>query len=578
MEAAWLDGADGGFSLMGRRFAVPGQPFLPQRQWAHSPSTSKTVYGDFKRFTPVQHADGREGVVWQDMDSDTVKLTWLSVDLLSSQTVSLMALPAEVQLVGAVGDGLGTVVLLLGDKGEPSDQKANSQGELVKFDAAGNELQRVAFPVADVGLYSFFSSGASLVWLQDTISITLTMKMIDFGDGVNHQGATNIIFNATTLEKLRRVGAGSHTWATSLKVSEKDDYYLGMILGDAYPRGIMVSEYRASSEDKRGRVIYQPKILHRVTDTNPAGKVLPVYQEISTPEKTYYQWSKNDNAVYTELAHPGLHEVNNTVLVFFAGEDRPLDNSAVGALMNTPRCSAGSKAVGLLALGVARPCVVSSCRVLVLCGIFVSCHICVSCRMFVSFADFVSSCCVFVSCFCVVRLCVVFVPCPSVLSSRLRVVSSCRVVSLCCVLVSCLRFVSSSSCRALVSRPCVVSSCRTLVSYPRVVFLCRILVSCLSVGSSRRVFMSCPRVVSWSRVPMSCPRVVSSCRVLVSCPRVVSSRRVVLSHRVLMACLHVMSSCLCRLLLSCPHVTCWSCVFGPCLHIVLMSCLSCRSW
>ncbi|CAE7037102.1 nup98 [Symbiodinium sp. CCMP2592] len=291
VEAAWLDGAvDGGFSFTGRRFAVPGQPFLPQRHWAHGLDSSKTVYGDYKHFTPVRDADGREGIVWQDMDSGTVKLTWLSVDLLTSQTVSLTVLSATGLLVGAVGDGRGTVVILLGDSSQPSDMTANTPGELVKFDAAGNELQRVALP--ELNLWSFFDSGSSMAWLaaSDTISLTLAMKWVDFG-------ATNVIFNATTLRKLRTVSAGSHSWANSLKLSEKDgskdDYYLGMILGDAFPRGIMISEYRASSDDKRGRVIYYPKTVHRTTATNPKGQVLPVYQEISTATETYYQWSKN---------------------------------------------------------------------------------------------------------------------------------------------------------------------------------------------------------------------------------------------------------------------------------------------
>eukprot|EP00439_Symbiodinium_sp_Y106_P013169 s2246_g1.t3 len=291
VEAGWLDGAiDGGFSFTGRRFAVPGQPFLPQRHWAHGLDSSKTVYGDYKHFTPVRHADGREGIVWQDMDSGTVKLTWLSVDLLTSQTVSLTVLSATGLLVGAVGDGRGTVVILLGDSSQPSDLTANTPGELVKFDAAGNELQRVALP--ELGLWSFFDSGASMAWLatSDTISLTLAMKWVDYG-------ATNVIFNATTLQKLRTASAGSHSWANSLKLSEKDgskdDYYLGMILGDAFPRGIMISEYRASSDDKRGRVIYYPKTVHRTTATNPKGQVLPVYQEISTATETYYQWSKN---------------------------------------------------------------------------------------------------------------------------------------------------------------------------------------------------------------------------------------------------------------------------------------------
>ncbi|CAJ1358874.1 unnamed protein product [Effrenium voratum] len=337
VEAAWLDG-DGSYSLTARRFRVEGQPFVPLRQWAHGPSSSNCLYGDYKRFFPVKDA-AREGIVWQDFDSNSVKLTWLAADLLSSQTISLTALSSTAILVGAVGDGLGTIVLLLGSNEEPADQKANAPGELVKFDSAGSELQRVPFPSQDLGLWSFFQSGASLAWhvSSGTIAMSVAMQWVDGGDGVNHQGTTNIIFNATTLQKVRTSAAASHSWANSLHVSEKEDFYLGMDLGDAYPRGIQVWELEASSSGKQHRVVYRNKILHRSSDTTLSGKVVPVYEEISTATQTFYQWSKNDNAVYTELAHPGLHELDDAVLVFFAGEAPPLDGSAVGKLLNVAR-------------------------------------------------------------------------------------------------------------------------------------------------------------------------------------------------------------------------------------------------
>ncbi|CAK9013953.1 Nuclear pore complex protein Nup98-Nup96 [Durusdinium trenchii] len=65
----------------------------------------------------------------------------------------------------------------------------------------------------------------------------------------------------------------------------------------------------------------------------------------------YYQWS-NDNYLYTELAHPGLHEVDDTVLVFFAGEKPPLDNSLVAwvkisrDLQNSSVLSPGEEEIG----------------------------------------------------------------------------------------------------------------------------------------------------------------------------------------------------------------------------------------
>ena len=83
-------------------------------------------------------------------------------------------------------------------------------------------------------------------------------------------------------------------------------------------------------------MVYSFKTKHGTRATSPAGQSYPEYTEISTSSQRYYQWS-NDNYVYTELAHPGLHEVAHELLVFFAGEAPPLDNGLVGSAMNVAR-------------------------------------------------------------------------------------------------------------------------------------------------------------------------------------------------------------------------------------------------
>jgi len=45
----------------------------------------------------------------------------------------------------------------------------------------------------------------------------------------------------------------------------------------------------------------------------------------------------NDNQVYTEIGHPGVVEVEDGLLVFFAGEQPALDNTKIGANINAPR-------------------------------------------------------------------------------------------------------------------------------------------------------------------------------------------------------------------------------------------------
>ena len=200
VEAAWLDGkADGSFSLSARRFSVPGQPFVPETNWNYGPGTHTGNYGTYKRFFAMTHSDGREGIVWQDFANDAVKLTWLAKDYLSSQTVQLTALSSTI-FVGAAGDGLGNVILLLGASGSPSDKTATSSAEVVKYDAAGNELQRASLPTgkSDLNIYAFSSSGASFAWDtgSGTIGVSLARTMTQASDGLNHQGGIAFVLDA----------------------------------------------------------------------------------------------------------------------------------------------------------------------------------------------------------------------------------------------------------------------------------------------------------------------------------------------------------------------------------------------
>ena len=69
---------------------------------------------------------------------------------------------------------------------------------------------------------------------------------------------------------------------------------------------------------------------------NPQGNYFDIYEEASSDEQTYYQWS-NDNNVYTELSAPGFEEMGDGFHVFFVGENPPLDNSLANGLVGTPR-------------------------------------------------------------------------------------------------------------------------------------------------------------------------------------------------------------------------------------------------
>lgn len=339
VEAAVLEGVSQQWSLSCYRFQVDGQPFVPELHWNSGPGSHAGNYGTYKRFFPVMHSDGREGVIWQDFSNELVKVTWLSSDLLSTETTQLVALNSQL-LVGAVGDDHGELLVLLGSSETPSSKSGTVEAVVMKFSSTGTELLRKSLPTdkANMNVYSFFKSGATLAWDRGagTIAMAIARTMTTASDGLNHQGGIAIVLNASTLEMITNYGQTSgHSFGNSLKVSKKEGWYLGMDLGDNYPRGVNVWELRGDYRLWKKKLVYTFKTKHGTVPESPAGTSYPIYEEISG-DQTFYQWS-NDNYVYTELAHPGLHEVNDALLVFFATESPPLDNSLVGKVMNVPR-------------------------------------------------------------------------------------------------------------------------------------------------------------------------------------------------------------------------------------------------
>lgn len=189
-------------------------------------------------------------------------------------------------------------------------------------------------------MYAAFASGASMAWNPDTglVGVVLSRVMTMSGDGLNHQAATAFVLDASSLNLVARRGqTASHSFGNSM-ILDSSGSFLGMDLGDAAPRGILV--WRFDNESRKSRTVYRMKTLHAQGPTTPTGKQLPEYTEISDENTTFYTWS-NDNWVYTELAHPGIVEVNDGLLIFFAGEvPAALDNSLTGKVMNIPRQAA----------------------------------------------------------------------------------------------------------------------------------------------------------------------------------------------------------------------------------------------
>ena len=108
--------------------------------------------------------------------------------------------------------------------------------------------------------------------------------------------------------------------------------FVGIDLGDNYPRGVHLHRFTDSNIDSR--VVYTFKTAHGTSATNPAGNEYPAYPEISQGGQSFFQWS-NDNATYTEIA--GVAETSAGLAVVFATERSELDNGRATETLNDQR-------------------------------------------------------------------------------------------------------------------------------------------------------------------------------------------------------------------------------------------------
>jgi len=353
--SATVDGAklasSEGFSVTGRRFQTPGRPFVPGPiseggDWGRGPGEHQGNYGIPKKLFPTERSDGREGVIWQDQQLFTVHATWLGLDMRSAETQTIYS-GTDAHLVAVAFSGDDELILLLVGRTRPTDKRQSVEVKVAKIQCmTGQTLATKALDSSKSGLnvHAFSSPGASMVWNSQTgmVGVVLARTMTQASDGLNHQGAIAFVLDAASLEIVRNHGQTSgHSFGNSLLLAS-DGSFISMDLGDNYPRGINL--VRFDSRSRRSFVPYGFKTRHGTSPTSPAGGTYPEYTEISTAETTYYKWS-NDNYVYTELGHAGLVEVADGLLIFFSGEQPPLDSSLVGSTLNAAR-NAGFVKVG----------------------------------------------------------------------------------------------------------------------------------------------------------------------------------------------------------------------------------------
>ncbi|MEQ8762715.1 MAG: LamG domain-containing protein [Planctomycetota bacterium] len=269
----------------------------------------------------------RVGAIWQDAESRQLGITWVDASRRSHETHSLAG-PQGALLAAGTTDPEGNVYyLVIEERPEPWQDGTEVAATLYKASATGEPIGESSLDVTQSALDLFaFSRGVlevgNMRYSRGFLGVILPLRMHRSADGLRHQRAIALVFNAKNLQLLRDFGQTSgHSKANLLKVGSKGSF-LAIDLGDNYPRGVHLHEF-----DKNritSRLVFTFKTAHATESRNGS----PVYEEISGDGRTFYKWS-NDNGVYTELG--GIVEGRGTYLIVFATdrspEGRVLDNS-----------------------------------------------------------------------------------------------------------------------------------------------------------------------------------------------------------------------------------------------------------
>jgi len=99
-----------------------------------------------------------------------------------------------------------------------------------------------------------------LVLSGNFIGMIITRSMTKHTDGLNHQGGLAAVFDAQTLQLTKNHGQTSgHSFGSSLML-RSDGKFMGMDLGDNYPRGIRCWNFDEKSIQHR--TVYSFKTQH----------------------------------------------------------------------------------------------------------------------------------------------------------------------------------------------------------------------------------------------------------------------------------------------------------------------------
>jgi hypothetical protein len=277
------------------------------------------------------------GVLWQDKGSNGIFITWLDADLKAHEAFRLKSMEDGILAAGCTDPNGNLCYVEIQKVPANRDAAKPLQAILRAAGSNGKALGEVPISTGDAkdGLNVWSYGGrwvGSMTFSNGAFGLILPRTMYKSPDGLNHQGAIGVVFPANDPSKFRNLGQiTGHSFGNMVSVNSTGEF-IGLDLGDCYPRGVNLTKFTAAS--KSSRVVYTYKTEHSTSPKQGS----PKYDEISVGGKTFYKWS-NDNNTYTELG--GVVEGRVSYSVIFATdrstEGKILDNSRAFRSCDDPR-------------------------------------------------------------------------------------------------------------------------------------------------------------------------------------------------------------------------------------------------
>lgn len=286
---------------------TPMGSFSQYRYWMganlYDVRTAPTVsdYHSQRQFFPFKEKDNKVSLMWQDTQTLDIFLTTFEADLKSEKTVKMPNNAGEI-LYAAINTPERDYYYITVKK--ESINKESPKNDIVTIHKASGEYDthsQFVFDSSDDKLNVFDFWGANLEYHNGKVYMMYSRVMNPSQDGVKHQAASMMLLNGEDFKQEYFNGLSTSHCFDDLLIKNKENNFVGVHLGDGYPRGIRVHKFQNNEE--RWRVIYTMKY-------DP----------------------QNGTVTYTELG--GLLETTDGYITVFVGEASPegksLDVSRIG--------------------------------------------------------------------------------------------------------------------------------------------------------------------------------------------------------------------------------------------------------